>query len=332
MNPTAEFAIDLAGLHKSFAGQSAIQDITLRVPAGGIFGLLGHNGAGKSTTLGIALGLVFPDEGTVRLAGCDVLTDRANALSRVGAIFESPQFYDYLSGRRNLRILADYSGGVTNARLDEVIELVGLGERIDDRVVAYSHGMRQRLALAQALLPGPDVLILDEPTDGLDPAGIAEFRQTLVRLRADNAMTILFSSHLLDEVERLCEDVTILHHGRQVFTGAWRNADAHLHLELELDDERDDEAFHLLRRVGLVETTAQDGQAGAESGPCVERPRLGEGVSASQVNATLVSAGFGVRRLAATAQRLEDFYLRVVAEDSAPDRESTSFSKKDSVR
>src|SRR5580704_9631746 len=168
--------IELINVHKSFGAQPAVEDLTLTVPAGEIFGLLGHNGAGKSTAIGMMLGQVWPTSGDVRVCGFDVIARRQEALQKVGAIFETPVFYDYLSGWRNLEILSHYTARTSRQRIQEVIDWVGLTGREKSAVRTYSHGMRARLALAQALLPEPALLILDEPSDGLDPEGIHEMR------------------------------------------------------------------------------------------------------------------------------------------------------------
>lgn len=211
--------LELESLQKSFAGKPALEGVSFRVEEGEIYGLLGHNGAGKSTTLGIILGMVAPDAGEARIDGISVQRKRAAALRNVGSIFESPCFYEYLSGWENLRILSSYSGPFDKAAADDVIERVGLTERIGSKVRTYSHGMRQRLALAQALLPMPRVLLLDEPTDGLDPEGIKWFRDFILGLRKERGMTVLFNSHLLGEVEQMCDRVAILKKGKRVFEG-----------------------------------------------------------------------------------------------------------------
>ena len=209
--------IQLKNVYKRFGPQSAVEDLTLHVPAGEIYGLLGHNGAGKSTAIGMMLGQVWPTRGEVCICGHDVTRHRRLALQSVGAIFESPAFYDYLSGWRNLEILSSYTAAPSRARLQEVIAWVGLQGREHDKVRTYSHGMRARLALAQALLPQPALLILDEPSDGLDPEGIHEIRQTILRLRGELRLTILLSSHFLNEVQQLCTRIAVLNRGRMVF-------------------------------------------------------------------------------------------------------------------
>ena len=197
----------------------ALDDVSFEVRQGEILGLLGHNGAGKSTVLGIMLGMVRPDAGEVRIAGHSVQRDRARALRHVGAIYEAAHFYDYLTGWQNLRALCSLSGWWDEAEARRVLDLVNLGPRAFHRTGTYSHGMRQRLALAQALLPLPKCLLLDEPTDGLDPEGIREFREFILRLRADFGLTILLNSHLLGEVEQMCDRCVILKQGRKKYEG-----------------------------------------------------------------------------------------------------------------
>lgn len=211
--------IELRNLSKRFGDRLAVDSLSLRVPVGEIFGLLGHNGAGKSTTIGMMLGQVWPSAGEVAINGHDVTSNRRQALQQVGAIFEAPVFYDYLSGWRNLEILSHYTGDCPAERIREVIDWVGLTGREDSTVKTYSHGMRARLALAQALLPQPALLILDEPGDGLDPEGIHEMRLTILRLRQELGLTILLSSHLLSEVEQLCTSIAVMNQGKMVFEG-----------------------------------------------------------------------------------------------------------------
>jgi len=217
--------IHLDNLSKRFGKRLAVDALSLEIPTGSLYALLGHNGAGKSTTIGMMLGQVLPDSGRVVIGGHDVRLERKEALDQVGAIFETPSFYDYLSGRRNLEIFCSYSRAVTLAEMEEAIAMVGLQKRIDDPVRMYSHGMRQRLALAQALLPRPKVLILDEPSEGLDPEGIHEMRELIQSLHARFDLTVLVCSHLLAEVEIICPQVAILRGGRLLFHGEWRGAE-----------------------------------------------------------------------------------------------------------
>jgi ABC-2 type transport system ATP-binding protein len=216
--------ISLENLNKHFGARCAVDHLSLRIEPGTIYGLLGHNGAGKSTTIGMMLGQVVPDSGRVLINGHDVHRHRALALSEVGAIFETPAFYPFLSGRRNLEAFCSFSGPVSREDMDRAIDRVRLTSRINDPVKVYSHGMRQRLALAQALLPRPKVLILDEPSEGLDPEGIYEMRELIQSLHREFQLTILICSHLLAEVEQICSEVAIMRNGRILFHGDWRQS------------------------------------------------------------------------------------------------------------
>ena len=212
--------LQIQNLKKRFGKKDALKGISFEVKRGEIHGLLGHNGAGKSTTLGIILSMISAGDGEVTIDGVSVQKDPRKALRKVGAIFEAPSFYDYMSGWENLKILVGLSGPFDRKAALEVVEQVGLSERIHSKVGAYSHGMRQRLALAQALLPEPEILLLDEPTDGLDPEGIKWFRDFILGLRKERGMTVLFNSHLLSEVEQMCDRVSIIRAGELVYEGA----------------------------------------------------------------------------------------------------------------
>jgi ABC-2 type transport system ATP-binding protein len=274
-----------------------VDALDLEVARGEILGLLGHNGAGKSTTIGMLLGQVFPDRGEFRIGGADVFADRARALARVGAIFEAPAFFDYLSGARNLRILSEYTAAWDPERAEKVVRLVGLHGRIHDRVKTYSHGMRQRLALAQSLLPDPDLLILDEPTDGLDPEGIHEIRNLVLRLNRDWGLTILFSSHQLAEVQQVCTRLAVLREGRLVFHGDWRGAASGAR-RARVETDRPDEARAALVATGLVESFDREGRA-----------LLAPAAETHALAAWLVRNGYRVSALALVEPALEDFYL-----------------------
>jgi len=213
--------VETRGLVKRYGEIVAVDHVDLSVEPGDVFGYLGPNGAGKTTSLRIMLGLIRPTAGSARLHGRDPLIDGAKALEGVAGFVEAPRFYPYLSGRRNLRLLADYDEPVSRARIDEVLELVELRDRAKDRVGGYSHGMRQRLGIAAALLRAPRLLLLDEPTTGLDPAGMRDMRE-LVRRLAGEGITILLSSHLLHEVEELCNRVAIIRRGAIVYQGRLR--------------------------------------------------------------------------------------------------------------
>src|SRR2546423_7518059 len=198
--------VQAAGLVKRYGHIVAVDHVDLTVQAGDVFGYLGPNGAGKTTSLRMMLGLIRPTEGSARLFGRDPLLAGARALDGVAGFVEGPAFYPYLSGRRNLQLLADYDDPSSRSHIEDVLELVELRDRAKDRVGGYSHGMRQRLGIAGALLRGPRLLLLDEPTTGLDPAGMRDMRD-LVRRLASEGITVLLSSHLLAEVEELCNRV-----------------------------------------------------------------------------------------------------------------------------
>ncbi|TSA31939.1 MAG: ABC transporter ATP-binding protein [Verrucomicrobiaceae bacterium] len=280
---------------KKFRGRPAVDGVSFEVGRGEIFGLLGHNGAGKSTTFGIALGHVHADSGQVHINGHDVASARASALARVGAIFETPAFYDYLSGWKNLRFFVSLSGPVPQIRMEEVIRLVGLEDRIHDPVRTYSHGMRQRLALAQALLPDPELIILDEPTEGLDPAGIHEMRSLIRDLRTRHGLTVILSSHLLHEVEQLCDRVAILHRGSIAFCGRWQDAGSG-RARWILETQDSEKCPVVLAGLGIV--IHGDGTL-----------ILPENFDPAEVVRTLVMAGVRVREFRKSSRTLEDFYL-----------------------
>lgn len=289
--------LEIEGLHKRFGRKAALEDLTFNVNEGEIYGLLGHNGAGKSTTLGIILGLVTPNAGSVRIAGSDVVEQRARAMAQVGAIFESPAFYDYLSGWQNLRILMSYSSGFDAGVAAEIVARVGLTGSIHTKVATYSHGMRQRLALAQALLPEPQILLLDEPTNGLDPEGIKWFRDFILQLRAERGTTVLFNSHLLAEVEQMCDRVAILREGRRVFEGPVRGLQEDRPVyELDLDP------WESARQV-LTAHEAEFLSPGHINLPLETDP--------SEVVRSLVEAGIRVRAFAPVHRSLEDLYLEI---------------------
>ncbi len=301
--------IQLKEVSKLFGANRAVDNLTLDVPAGEIYGLLGHNGAGKSTAIGMMLGQVWPTSGSVMVCGHDVTAHRRLALRKVGAIFESPAFYDYLSGWRTLEILSSYTEPTTATRLKEVIAWVGLAGREHSKVRTYSHGMRARLALAQALLPNPELLILDEPSDGLDPEGIHEMRQTILRLHRELGLTILLSSHLLNEVEQLCTRIAVLNRGSKVFEGA---LSAIRHAEQWVRLKTDDflGAVKALREARLI-GDERDGHLIA----------LEPGIGTDRIVKTLVERGLPVYEIARQEETLESFYLSLMSEARRPSSE-----------
>ncbi len=211
-------AIELRDLRKQFGHVVALDGVDLAVSTGSVFGYLGPNGAGKTTSLRIMLGLIRPTTGSARLFGRDPQVDGVAALDGVAGFVENPAFYPYLSGRRNLQLLADLDGCCGHDRIDDVLDVVDLAGRANDRVGGYSQGMRQRLGLAGALLRDPRLLLLDEPTNGLDPAGMRDMRRLIGDL-ASTGLTVLLSSHLMVEVEQLCTELAVIAHGRIRFAG-----------------------------------------------------------------------------------------------------------------
>jgi ABC-type multidrug transport system ATPase subunit len=206
-------------LGKRYGKRWAVKNLNLEVRRSDVFGFLGPNGAGKSTTIRMILSLIKPTEGTTEIFGHSLKSHRSEALRRVGGIVEKPDFYQYLSAYKNLEIVGALSGDVKHTRISEVLDLVGLSDRATDRVKTYSHGMKQRLGIAQALISDPELVILDEPTNGLDPQGMKEVRDLIVHLSRDQKKTIILSSHLLNEIEMVANRMVIIHNGELVVQG-----------------------------------------------------------------------------------------------------------------
>jgi ABC-2 type transport system ATP-binding protein len=230
-SPGSTLAIETHGLSKRFGKRKAVDDLTISIPTGTIAGFVGPNGAGKTTTIRLLLGLIRPDAGSATILSRP-LTDLRSYLPHVGALIEAPSFYPGMSGRANLEVLA-YLGGYPRSYIDHVLEVVELGDRAKEPVGKYSQGMKQRLGVAMALLPDPDLLILDEPTNGLDPLGIIRMRDLLRHLR-EQGKTILLSSHLLGELEQIIDWLVMLHEGKALFSGpAHELLDRHKETSLE---------------------------------------------------------------------------------------------------
>src|SRR5256886_3658342 len=296
---SGEVVLRTRNLSKQYGKRLAVDNLNLEVHRGQIFGFLGPNGAGKTTTIRMALGLIAPTSGSVEILGQDVFAHRAQVLPHVGALVETPALYTYLSGRNNLRAVASVLGGVPKARLDAVLDLVGLGIRQKDRVRTYSLGMKQRLGVAIALLQDPDVLILDEPANGLDPAGIVEMRDLMHRLSAEGK-TVFISSHLLGEVQQICTRVAIIHLGKLVTESSIEELISGRG-EYSVKLERANEALALIQKQPWGKGAHLDA-----SGALVTLAPEGRG---RDLNLFLVNAGFAPDILTQTTQDLEQVFL-----------------------
>jgi ABC-2 type transport system ATP-binding protein len=300
-------AVETYGLTKRFGQRTAIDGVDLYVPAGRAFGFLGPNGAGKTTMIRMLLGLTNASAGTMSLLGRPVPAERASALQEVGAIVEEPRFHPQLSGRENLRVIAAARGPHVRTRIAPALERVGLSQRADEKVKRYSLGMRQRLGVARCLLADPRLLILDEPTNGLDPRGIQEFREMIRAMVEQEERTVFLSSHLLDEVEKICDAAAIVDRGTVVAQGPIA----------ELAGGRaQDEVIVAVDDADLAERTLV-------GSPVVREVRRDEGGlrvvlardldSAAELNASLVGAGVGVSRLEPVRHSLEQRFLDVIS-------------------
>ncbi|WP_377803046.1 ABC transporter ATP-binding protein [Bacillus amyloliquefaciens] len=243
-----ETVLELQQVKKTIKGRTIIHDLSFSVRAGEVFGFLGPNGAGKTTTIRMMVGLMKLSQGDIVICGESITKNYAKAVRHVGAIVENPELYKFLSGYKNLQQYARMVKSVTKEKIDEVIELVGLQDRIHDKVKTYSLGMRQRLGLAQSLLHNPKVLILDEPTNGLDPAGIREIRDHLKKLTREKGMAVIVSSHLLSEMELMCDRIGILQKGELVDIQKVRD---------EGKEDKDTYYFHIEQREEALAVLSQ---------------------------------------------------------------------------
>jgi ABC-2 type transport system ATP-binding protein len=306
--PASDYVVETHGLSKRFGELTAVDRVDLRVPRGSAFGYLGPNGAGKTTLIRMLLGLIRPSAGEISLLGLALPQQRQRALVRIGAIVEEPRFHPHLTGRQNLWAIAAARESAARRRIDPALERVGLSGRGVDRVGSYSLGMRQRLGIAACLLADPELLILDEPMNGLDPAGMLEFRG-MIRHFVEEGRTVVLSSHLLDEVEKTCDTVAIVDHGRIVVQGSIA--------ELALQGER-----------RLIVGTCDDQRARPLllAQPAVDAVHSGNGAllleldpggpveqTAAAIAEQLVAAGIPLYRLAAEQQTLEQRFLQVTS-------------------
>ncbi len=297
----SDVALQTENLTKRFGARTAVDRLTIRVERGDIYGFLGPNGAGKSTTLRMLLGLVRPTSGTIKFPVRASSWEYLKARSRIGAIIETPAFYENFSGRRNLQLLASLSGGAHKKRVEEVLEIVDLRDRAQDPVKVYSLGMRQRLGIAQALLPRPELIILDEPTNGLDPQGIHETRNLIRRLRDEFKLTVMLSSHLLTEIEQLCNRVGIIHEGRLLYEGGPEALVAPTSLYKVRVDNLGGAIDLLSRETGV--TVSRNGASFLRVEADAEH--------IASVNTLLVGNGIKVYELSPAQESLEEAFLRL---------------------
>ena len=301
-----EPAIQARGLVKRYGRITAVDEVDLTVSAGDVYGYLGPNGAGKTTTLRMMLGLIRPDAGSVELFGRDPLLEGVRALDGVAGFVEAPRFYHYLTGRTNLELVAALDGGGAAARIDEALHIVELADRARDKVGGYSHGMRQRLGLAGALLRDPRLLILDEPATGLDPAGMRDMR-VLIRRLADQGITVLLSSHIMAEVEELCDRVVIISSGRVRYEGSLDDLIATTAGRYELRTTDDDRAAAIAaaqRGVGDIARDARGLTFAAD-----ER-------ATTALSIALGEAGVGIAALVPRTATLEELFFRMTEESA----------------
>ena len=304
--PAGGWAVETHDLTKRFGANVAVDQVELLVPRGCAFGYLGPNGAGKTTLIRTLLGLTRADGGTMSLLGVPVPAERSRALARVGAIVDEPRFHHHLTGRDNLRLLAAARGGDAGQLIGPSLARVGLAERADDKVASYSMGMRQRLGVASCLLGDPELLILDEPMNGLDPAGMHEMRAMIASLVGEGR-TVLLSSHLLDEVERTCDAVAIVDHGQVVRQGPIdelvRGAGNRV---VRLDCADPAAAGRLIEEAGIAA-----GVAFGEPGLTVTLPAGASRETVAEVNRRLVAGGISVYSFQEVQATLEDWFLSV---------------------
>ena len=300
-------AVATSGLTKRFGQQVAVSAVDLLVPRGAVYGFLGPNGSGKTTTIRMLLGLIQSTSGRIEVLGQPMPQGAGRALPRVGALVEGPAFHPYLSGRANLRRLdaADRYADprTTGARIDAALDRVGLGAAATKRYRAYSLGMRQRLAIAAALLGPRDLLVLDEPTNGLDPQGTREVRHLIASL-ADEGTTVLVSSHLLSEVEQVCSHIGVMHVGRLVAQGPVAEVRSGTAPRARVETDQGDAAARVMREIGLTDVLMESGNVSGTLGPLAP-----EKVVAALVNDGVPVMGFAVQR-----PSLEDLFVSLTGE------------------
>jgi ABC-type multidrug transport system ATPase subunit len=311
--PDGQWAVETHGLTKRFGDNIAVNDVELLVPRGCAFGYLGPNGAGKTTLIRVLLGLTHADAGTMSLLGNPVPKHRDVALARVGAIVDEPRFHGHLTGRQNLQILAAARERAARDRIGPALERVGILHRADDKVSKYSMGMRQRLGVAACLIGDPQLLILDEPMNGLDPAGMQDMREMILSLVAEGR-TVVLSSHLLDEVERTCDAVAIVDRGRVVRQGPISELLAGATFVVEVECTEPERARLLLDGTSFRPQVDVD-----PAGLRISFPAGTERDVVAEVNRVLVEGGISVYRLQHVQASLESWFLEVTSRLGSPE-------------
>jgi ABC-2 type transport system ATP-binding protein len=302
----AALAVKTTGLTKQFGERRALDGVDLEVPRGVAFGFLGPNGAGKTTIIRLLLGVAWPTSGSMSVLGHAVPEDRGEALARVGAIVEEPQFYPYLTGRENLTVNAATRGGSAAKRIPEALERVGLTQRADERVSSYSLGMRQRLGIARCLLADPELLFLDEPMNGLDPAGMLEFRGLIRELVAEGR-TVFLSSHLLDEVQRTCDFAAIVDRGKVVTQGPIDALTAGSRRIAIGTDDPGRAAALLANLHGVNRATVEDGGLVVSLGS----NGMADRELVTELVRRMLDAGLAIDRVTPVAASLEERFLNI---------------------
>jgi ABC-2 type transport system ATP-binding protein len=302
---TGEHAVEATGVVKRFGATSALDRIDLRVRVGSVHGLLGPNGAGKTTLLRILFGLIRADAGRIQFLGRTRSAVGNRSLDGVGGFVDGPRFYPYLTGFRSLEMLAAYDGGATRAMIEDALANVGLATRAHERTSQYSLGMRQRLGIAAALLRSPRLLILDEPANGLDPAGARDLRQ-LIRGLADRGLTVLLSSHVMADIEALCDEVTILDAGTVVFAGPLADLRGRAPSPISRLSTSDDERAYQLAPAAVTVLPHPDGGVTVGAEPA----------DLDTYVITLGRAGIAVRSLTPEATSLEALFLALTGDDA----------------
>jgi ABC-2 type transport system ATP-binding protein len=289
--------LKVSNIRKTIKNKEIIKGISFAINPGEILGFLGPNGAGKSTTLRMIVGLSKPSSGYIDICGYNISNDYVKAMSNVGCIIEEPNLYNYMSGYRNLEMLGSMSKGVTKTDIDEAVELVGMEKRINDKVGIYSMGMKQRVGLAQALIHKPKLLVLDEPTSGLDPQGIHDFREIIKGLAKEKNISVLISSHLIGEVQMMCDKVSIINNGKIIQNGSVDEMISSGEIFWVLNDSK--KGQHLLKKHFKIEST-------------IDKEKLSAIIDVNElakINRKFIQSGIDLKYVGTKKKTLEDLFL-----------------------